>query len=116
MGRRSACTSRKAMDLLARELHIVRIVLQNITNYMISVDLYNLPNPVKSVRQKNGDEGRTEETPYYLTTETPERKSTKVITATRPKPEASTTRLHVGERVVVALTSFSVLPPQKPRS
>ncbi len=59
-----------------------------------------------------GDEGKTEESPYYLTTETPERQSTKVIIATRPKPEASTTRLHVGERVVVALTSFTVLSPQ----
>ena len=56
------------------------------------------------------DESKTEESPYYLTTETPERQSTKVITATRPKPEASTTRLHVGERVTVALTSFTVLP------
>ena len=63
-----------------------------------------------------GDECKTEESPYYLTTETPERQSTKVIIATRPKPEASTTRLHVGERVVVALTSFTVLPPQSRRS
>ena len=58
------------------------------------------------------EECKTDETPYYLTTETPERHSTKSIIATRPKPEASTTRLHVGERVVVALTSFTVLPPQ----
>ena len=56
------------------------------------------------------DESKTEESPYYLTTETPERQSTKVITATRPKPEASATRLHVGERVTVGLTSFTVLP------
>ena len=55
------------------------------------------------------DECRTDETPYYLTTETPERQTTKSIIATRPKPEASTTRLHVGERVVVSLTSFTVL-------
>lgn len=53
MGRRSACTSRKAMSLLARELHIVRIVLQKITDYMISFDLYNLRHPVKSVQQTN---------------------------------------------------------------
>jgi len=51
----------------------------------------------------------TDETPYYLTTETPDRKPSKSIIATRPKPEASATRLHVGERVVVALTSFTVL-------
>ena len=56
------------------------------------------------------DECKTDETPYYLTTQPPERQSTKSIIATRPKPEASATRLHVGERVVVALTSFSVLP------
>ncbi len=56
------------------------------------------------------DECKTDETPYYLTTQPPERQSTKSIIATRPKPEASATRLHVGERVVVALTSFTVLP------
>ena len=59
---------------------------------------------------ESGDECKTDETPYYLTTETPDRKPTKSIIATRPKPEASTTRLQVGERVVVALTSFTVLP------
>jgi len=58
------------------------------------------------------EECKTEETPFYLTTETPDRKPSKSIIATRPKPEASATRLHVGERVVVALTSFTVLPPQ----
>jgi ABC-type Fe3+/spermidine/putrescine transport system ATPase subunit len=63
-------------------------------------------------RLDHAEECKTDETPYYLTTETPERKTTKSIIATRPKPEASTTRLHVGERVVVALTSFTVLPQQ----
>jgi len=58
----------------------------------------------------NADECKTDETPYYLTTETPEKRSTKSIIATRPKPEASATRLHVGERVNVTLTSFTVLP------
>ena len=56
------------------------------------------------------DECKSDDTPYYLTTQPPERQSTKSIIVTRPKPEASTTRLHVGERVVVALTSFTVLP------
>jgi len=58
------------------------------------------------------DECKTDETPYYLTTETPERHSqtTRSIIATRPKPEASATRLQIGERVIVALTSFTVLP------
>ena len=59
------------------------------------------------------DECKTDETPYFLTTQTPERQSAKAIIATRPKPEASATRLHSGERVVVALTSFTVLPPQR---
>jgi len=47
---------------------------------------------------------------YLLTTQPPERQTTKSIIATRPKPEASATRLQVGERVVVSLTSFTVLP------
>lgn len=59
------------------------------------------------------EECKTDETRFLLTTETPDRKSTKSIIATRPKPEASATRLHVGERVVIALTSFTVLPPQR---
>jgi ABC-type Fe3+/spermidine/putrescine transport system ATPase subunit len=59
------------------------------------------------------EECKTDETPYYLTTQPPERQTTKAIIATRPKPEASATRLHVGERVTVALTSFTVLPPQR---
>ena len=59
-----------------------------------------------------GEECRRDESPYFLTTETPERQTTKAIIATRPKPEASATRLQVGERVVVAITSFTVLEPQ----
>jgi ABC-type Fe3+/spermidine/putrescine transport system ATPase subunit len=62
--------------------------------------------------EAGSEECKTDETPFYLTTETPDRKPSKSIIATRPKPEASATRLHVGERVVVALTSFTVLPPQ----
>jgi len=62
-----------------------------------------------------GEECKTDETPFYLTTQTPERPTTKAIIATRPKPEASATRLQVGERVSVALTSFTVLPPQSPK-
>ena len=62
-----------------------------------------------------GEECKTDETPYYLTTQPPERQTTKSIIATRPKPEASATRLHVGERVTVSLTSFTVLPPQGSR-
>ncbi len=50
------------------------------------------------------------ETDFYLTTETPESQTSRPIIATRPKPEASATKLKVGDRVVVALTSFTVLP------
>jgi ABC-type Fe3+/spermidine/putrescine transport system ATPase subunit len=56
------------------------------------------------------DDCKTDDAKYLLTTQPPERQSTKSIIATRPKPEASATRLHVGERVVVSLTSFTVLP------
>ena len=59
---------------------------------------------------QGADACKTDDTPYFLTTETPERQTTKSIIATRPKPEASATRLQVGEKVVVALTSFTVLP------
>jgi ABC-type Fe3+/spermidine/putrescine transport system ATPase subunit len=59
---------------------------------------------------RGGEECRRDETPFYLTTETPER--AKSIIATRPKPEASATRLYIGDRVVVAITSFTILEPQ----
>ena len=65
------------------------------------------------LRLDRGEECKTDDTPYYLTTETPDRQATKAIIATRPKPEASATRLHIGERVVVALTSFTILPAQR---
>jgi ABC-type Fe3+/spermidine/putrescine transport system ATPase subunit len=56
------------------------------------------------------DECKADDEEYLLTTQPPERQSTKSIIATRPKPEASAMRLHRGERVVVSLTSFTVLP------
>jgi ABC-type Fe3+/spermidine/putrescine transport system ATPase subunit len=56
------------------------------------------------------DDCRAGETPFYLTTDTPESQTTPLIIATRPKPEATTTKLRVGERVVATLTSFTVLP------
>ena len=59
------------------------------------------------------EECKTDETRFLLTTETPDRRPSKSIIATRPKPEASATRLQIGERVVVALTSFTVLPPSQ---
>jgi ABC-type Fe3+/spermidine/putrescine transport system ATPase subunit len=59
------------------------------------------------------DECRTDDTPYYLTTDTPESQSTKAIIATRPKPEAAAARLQIGDRVMVAISSFTVLPATK---
>ncbi len=49
------------------------------------------------------------ETPFYLTTETPESEAAKPVMATRPRPEAMTNKLRVGDRVVVGLASFTVL-------
>jgi ABC-type Fe3+/spermidine/putrescine transport system ATPase subunit len=60
-----------------------------------------------------GEACERDESQFLLTTETPERQTSKPIIATRPKPEASTTGLRAGERVVVAITSFTVLEPQK---
>ena len=62
-----------------------------------------------------GEACERDESHFLLTTETPESQTSKPIIATRPKPEASATRLQVGERVVVAITSFTVLEPQKNR-
>jgi ABC-type Fe3+/spermidine/putrescine transport system ATPase subunit len=59
------------------------------------------------------DECRTDETPYYLTTDTPESGATKAIIATRPKPDTAETRLQIGDRVTVAISSFTVLPATK---
>ena len=55
------------------------------------------------------------QTPFYLTTETPENSSTKPIIATRPKPGISAVCLNIGDRVSVGLSSFTVLvdPPHK---
>jgi len=57
----------------------------------------------------------SEDDVYYLTTEVPERAKAATIIATRPKPEASATKLQIGDRVVIGLNSFTVLPasPQK---
>ena len=61
--------------------------------------------------EKGGsDECSIDDTAFYLTTQTPESRPAKSIIATRPKPEAAATKLRIGERVVVAITSFTVLP------
>ena len=50
------------------------------------------------------------ETPFYLTTETPERSHATPIVATRAKQEATALRLRVGDRVVIGLATFTILP------
>ncbi|CAN5533566.1 ABC transporter ATP-binding protein [soil metagenome] len=70
-----------------------------------------------NVRIDLSDSGACEnnETPFYLTTETPESHSSKPIIATRPKPEAGAVSLNVGDRAAVGISSFTVLavPPSK---
>jgi hypothetical protein len=56
-----------------------------------------------------GSSSDPQDTPYYLTTETPE-KGVKPIIATRAKPETLATSLKVGDRVYLNLTSFTLLP------
>jgi ABC-type Fe3+/spermidine/putrescine transport system ATPase subunit len=50
------------------------------------------------------------DTPYYLTTETPESQSAKPIIATRPKPETMAVKLRMGDRVFLSLNYFTILP------
>ena len=60
-----------------------------------------------------GGASETSDTPYYLTTETPESQTAKPIIATRPKPETMAMKLRRGDRVFVGLTSFTLLPKDK---
>lgn len=52
----------------------------------------------------------TTQTPFYLTTETPESQTAKPINATRAKQEAAALRLRTGDRVVIGLAAFTILP------
>lgn len=52
----------------------------------------------------------TGETPFYLTTETPESQTPKPIIATRSKPETIANPLKAGDRIFVGLTAFTILP------
>jgi ABC-type Fe3+/spermidine/putrescine transport system ATPase subunit len=52
----------------------------------------------------------TTDRPFYLTTETPESPAAKPIIANRPKPETAALRLKPGDRVIVGLRSFTLLP------
>jgi ABC-type Fe3+/spermidine/putrescine transport system ATPase subunit len=54
----------------------------------------------------------TGDTPYYLTTETPESQSAKPIIATRPKPETMAVKLRRGDRVFLGLNYFTILPKE----
>ena len=47
---------------------------------------------------------------YTVTINTPERRTGIPIIVTRPKPEASATRLNIGDRVAVGITNLRVLP------
>jgi ABC-type Fe3+/spermidine/putrescine transport system ATPase subunit len=71
------------------------------------------------IRLEPGGGGTCEsgDTPYYLTTETPESATAKPIIATRPKPETMGVKLRAGDRVFLGLSSFTILPKdskQKP--
>ncbi|HYJ88190.1 MAG TPA: ABC transporter ATP-binding protein [Pyrinomonadaceae bacterium] len=62
--------------------------------------------------ERSGNSGDLGDTPFYLTTETPESQSAKPIIATRPKPETLSTSLRIGDRVFLGLTSFTILPKE----
>jgi sulfate transport system ATP-binding protein len=51
-----------------------------------------------------------EPTLYKVTINTPEKRLGVPVVVTRPKPEANSARLKVGDRVAVGLTAFRVLP------
>jgi len=53
--------------------------------------------------------GETGETPYYLTTETPENQTARPIIVTRPKPETMASKLRSGDRVFIGLSYFTIL-------
>ena len=57
----------------------------------------------------------TGDTPFYLTTDTPESQTAKPIIASRPKPETMTVNLQIGDRVFLGLTYFTILPKDIPR-
>ena len=60
-----------------------------------------------------GVASETGDTPYYLTTETPESPTAKPIIVTRPKPETLAVKLRSGDRVFVGLNAFTILPKDK---
>jgi ABC-type Fe3+/spermidine/putrescine transport system ATPase subunit len=100
-------------DVVLSRSDLVRPGLTKISNALIEEIIFvGAYERIRVRLDLGGEECRRDESPYFLTTETPERQTTKAIIATRPKPEASATRLQVGERVTVAITSFTVLEPE----
>jgi ABC-type Fe3+/spermidine/putrescine transport system ATPase subunit len=69
-----------------------------------------------SVDPSGSGAGDAGDTPFYLTTETPENQTAKAIIATRPKPETMSVRLRIGDRVFLGLTSYTILPKETPRA
>jgi ABC-type Fe3+/spermidine/putrescine transport system ATPase subunit len=63
-----------------------------------------------------GGAGDTGDTPFYLTTDTPESQTAKPIIASRPKPETMSVKLRIGDRVFLGLTYFTILPKDIPRA
>jgi ABC-type Fe3+/spermidine/putrescine transport system ATPase subunit len=57
----------------------------------------------------SGEECSVDASSFYLTTDTPESQPAKSVIATRPKSEASASKLRTGDRVIVSITSFTVL-------
>lgn len=100
-------------DVVLSRSDLLRPGLNKISNALIEELIFvGAYERVRLRLDLGGEECRRDESPYFLTTETPERQTTKAIIATRPKPEASASRLQVGERITVAITSFTVLEPQ----
>ena len=64
------------------------------------------------LQKSDAEDCKSDDTSFYLTTETPDRPPAKSIIATRPKSEATAAQLGIGDRVVVTITSFTVLPPK----
>jgi len=63
-----------------------------------------------TVRLEDNLSQSSSDTPFYLTTQTPENQPSKPIIAMRAKPEARALKLKRRDRIVVGLTSFTVLP------
>ncbi len=53
------------------------------------------------------------DTPFYLTTETPESQTAKPIIVSRPKPESLAVKLRRGDRVFISLSSFTILKQER---